>query len=963
MEMEMETSMTNFQLFNSGRVAETIAGQIQPLGQSTPLSSAVKSQSQVSKMEFATGMDHENKLTGNLQHHRFYRDSGPLRSALDPGEDSTWNGKPYHDIGVSGIGDYSNQGAVETFRDIRSSVDYSSFLSQSIASPYATALPPGSGNFILQGGPLMATPPGGDDSILRPTNVQKRSVTRASLKGDSAGSGLLPRNNLKVRSPPSRKLAGVNGIRKMKKEGGGMSPLIKAFPLIGELKDLLKVYPSCAVAISLLEESIGETVVQESRASRPSLPTYKKLLDIASDNYSAVDSYTCGDSTSISATSDFSCPSQNGSSITFPSSDSIPNEDFMDMTTDNETPRAGALNTTIYHCTVPAEGKLCKFSAHSERDWVRHEESDKHWPQKRFMCINCIDLIKDEEGNSLCVFCFQRLPPVGSNKAHYLQCQKAQRSKHVFNAARNDHFRNHLKKHGIANITPEASTWTFNVESDWHRQCGFCTQTLTTWEERKCHVAKHFQQGMNISSWKLPSPKRKRSGDNCPGIDHRSDDDDDDDDDSQNNRPKSNQTPTGWFSGQPFSGEADNFYVVEEWPGWMDGGTYDAQAQPTSTEKVEAYLKHQSQVESKVDDGPLNDTKSRDARCPENSEIPLVFNEDDPVLDGMRRFQEQKQKEHLTDVYQFGRTRKTAIMRLLEINNHGKFSLTKFIGNNVPPYAILSHTWGSDTDEVSFRDITDDTGKSKAGYDKIWFCGRQARRDGLQYFWVDTCCIDISNNDELSEAINSMFRWYCNEAKCYVYLPDVSRPALHAIDKFSQLPWELAFQKSRWFTRGWTLQELVAPTSVEFFSQDGEQLGNKRSLERHIHKITGIPIEVFQGGPLSDFGVIKRLLWADKRETTRKKDEIYSLLGLISIHMPLIYGEGRDDRKVRRTYMKGVIMPEVDEHAPLLRIGLTFLPGADKLEITRLEQISMAGQESEQKNAIWRVNTAASLLM
>jgi hypothetical protein len=79
--------------------------------------------------------------------------------------------------------------------------------------------------------------------------------------------------------------------------------------------------------------------------------------------------------------------------------------------------------------------------------------------------------------------------------------------------------------------------------------------------------------------------------------------------------------------------------------------------------------------------------------------------------------------------------------------------------------------------------------------------------------------------------------------------------------------------------------------------------------------------------------------------------------------MPLIYSKGRDDRKVRRTYMKGVIMPEVDKHASLLRIGLTFLPGADKLEITRLKQISMAGQESEQKNTIWRVNTAASLLM
>ena len=227
-------------------------------------------------------------------------------------------------------------------------------------------------------------------------------------------------------------------------------------------------------------------------------------------------------------------------------------------------------------------------------------------------------------------------------------------------------------------------------------------------------------------------------------------------------------------------------------------------------------------------------------------------------------------------------------MRLLELKNHGEFSLTKDLIDNIPLYAILSHTWGADTEEVSFKDLISGTGESKSGYEKIRFCGEQARRDGLQYFWVDTCCIDKSNNNELSEAINSMFRWYCNAAKCYVYLPDVSRPALHAIDKFSQ------FRKSRWFTRGWTLQELIAPTSVEFFSKEGEQLGNKRSLERYIHEITGIPIKVLQGGPLSDFGVTERMLWAEKRETTRKEDKAYSLLGIFDVHMPLIYGEGRD---------------------------------------------------------------------
>jgi hypothetical protein len=92
----------------------------------------------------------------------------------------------------------------------------------------------------------------------------------------------------------------------------------------------------------------------------------------------------------------------------------------------------------------------------------------------------------------------------------------------------------------------------------------------------------------------------------------------------------------------------------------------------------------------------------------------------------------------------------------LQLKDYGEFSLTKDLIGNIPPYAILSHTWGADTDEVTFSDLMDGIGKSKAGYDKIRFCGEQARLDRLQYFWVDMCCIDKSNSTELSEAINSM---------------------------------------------------------------------------------------------------------------------------------------------------------------------------------------------------------------
>jgi hypothetical protein len=113
-------------------------------------------------------------------------------------------------------------------------------------------------------------------------------------------------------------------------------------------------------------------------------------------------------------------------------------------------------------------------------------------------------------------------------------------------------------------------------------------------------------------------------------------------------------------------------------------------------------------------------------------------------------------------------------MRLLEVKNSGEFSLTKDLIDDIPPYAILSHTWGKEDEEVTLSDLVTGTSNSKAGYRKIEFCGEQARNDSLQYFWVDTCCIDKTNHAELSEAINSMFRWYREAAKCYVYLSDVA---------------------------------------------------------------------------------------------------------------------------------------------------------------------------------------------
>ncbi|KAK3360107.1 HET-R [Lasiosphaeria hispida] len=229
-------------------------------------------------------------------------------------------------------------------------------------------------------------------------------------------------------------------------------------------------------------------------------------------------------------------------------------------------------------------------------------------------------------------------------------------------------------------------------------------------------------------------------------------------------------------------------------------------------------------------------------------------------------------------------------MRLLERGDTGEFRLTKHLPNDaipeIPPYAILSHTWRED-EEVLFKDLADGTAKNKAGYTKLQFCGDQAERDGLKFFWQDTCCIDKSDGAELQHALNSMFRWYRSAAKCYVYLADVSTCAPD-----NESSWESAFQASKWFTRGWTLQELIAPTIVEFFSIKGKRLGDKKSLERQIHKITGIPLGALRGGILSDFSIDERMAWVKERNTTREEDKAYSLFGIFDVHMPLLYGEG-----------------------------------------------------------------------
>lgn len=235
-------------------------------------------------------------------------------------------------------------------------------------------------------------------------------------------------------------------------------------------------------------------------------------------------------------------------------------------------------------------------------------------------------------------------------------------------------------------------------------------------------------------------------------------------------------------------------------------------------------------------------------------------------------------------------------MRLLTINDTSEISLTgELLGEEIPPYAILSHTWGPAIDEVSYKDIKDGVAENKSAYQKIRFCGEQAKRDGLLHFWVDTCCIDKSNNTELTEAINSMFKWYQNSARCYVYLTDVPMTPFGVKDVSGQVDWETALEKSRWFTRGWTLQELIAPESVYFFSAEGELLGDKKTLGTQISRITGIPVRILCGGDLAESSITERFSWQERRETKHEEDKAYSLLGICGVYMPLIYGEGRSN--------------------------------------------------------------------
>ncbi|KAM7187328.1 HET domain containing protein, partial [Rhypophila sp. PSN 637] len=230
-------------------------------------------------------------------------------------------------------------------------------------------------------------------------------------------------------------------------------------------------------------------------------------------------------------------------------------------------------------------------------------------------------------------------------------------------------------------------------------------------------------------------------------------------------------------------------------------------------------------------------------------------------------------------------------MRLLHTQS---LSLSEFYGDDIPPYAILSHRWGQE--EVTFDDLTKGLAPTRQGFAKLQGFCRQAAADGFEYCWVDTCCIDKSSSAELTEALNSMFSWYQNSEVCLVYLQDVDSsldPNLSSSlinNSFEPIP--NCLRDSEWFTRGWALQELVAPLVVSFHGSDWRFIGSRTTLGSILSRTTNIDLRFFETLDLSPYTIAQKMSWAAKRKTTRIEDQAYCLMGLFGINMPLLYGEG-----------------------------------------------------------------------
>ena len=252
-------------------------------------------------------------------------------------------------------------------------------------------------------------------------------------------------------------------------------------------------------------------------------------------------------------------------------------------------------------------------------------------------------------------------------------------------------------------------------------------------------------------------------------------------------------------------------------------------------------------------------------------------------------------------------------MRLI---NTTSLELETFSGEEKPPYAILSHTWLEDRDEVTFQEFQDLSLRpqlqARPGFRKIQKTCQLARDDyGLPYAWVDTCAVDKTSSTELSEAINSMFNWYREAEMCIIYLSDLDGGSPISDRK---APKEM--KACRWFARGWTLQELIAPRQAVFYNKDWHAIGRKSDVEfaNYISDVTEVNVGVLlQLEELADVPVGVRMSWASHRTTKRPEDQAYCLFGLFDVNMPLLYGEG-----ARKAFMR--LQEEIIKDSPDMSI-------------------------------------------
>ncbi|KAI0096806.1 HET-domain-containing protein [Nemania sp. FL0031] len=239
-------------------------------------------------------------------------------------------------------------------------------------------------------------------------------------------------------------------------------------------------------------------------------------------------------------------------------------------------------------------------------------------------------------------------------------------------------------------------------------------------------------------------------------------------------------------------------------------------------------------------------------------------------------------------------------------------------------YAILSHRWLSDGEEITFQDIHKYTTALQSHtrpfilpqLDKIRGACDVARDRGLRWLWMDTCCIDKDDTREYAEAINSMFRWYRDAKLCITYLSDVQDANRHSSsgwDIFGSTIDGQHYRLSQWFSRGWTLQEMLAPSELEFYDEDWNFIGTKRELAGAISEVTGISAPFLTGQKrLDDACIAVKMSWMSGRRTTYPEDMTYSMMGIFNITMPLVYGES-GPRAFRRLQEILLASPFMDE--------------------------------------------------